>query len=211
MNNRIYDTSSVCRETSEMAKPIDMFKTPLHCFNIDKSYPDIKKYCLEKESKYRRKDSKGFQYEIDLDKEPFHELVYHELNQCLNWSIWEYNKFNLNFKVRKAWLNVHRKGEYIMQHAHPEGDLSCTYYVDVWDDTGEICFRNPDYFMHMERGVPLAENAYNASQFTYKPKKWDFIVFKSHIEHEIRPNRMDVPRISIAFDVNYTEREQEES
>jgi hypothetical protein len=65
--------------------------------------------------------------------------------------------------------------------------------------------------MHMERGVPLAENAYNASQFTYKPNKWDFIVFKSHIEHEIRPNRMDVPRISIAFDVNYTEREEEES
>jgi len=205
MTDKIFDASAVLRETSELATNIDMFKIPLFIFNFDRDYPEIKKYCLEEESKNRNTHCKGFQKEIDLNKKPFKKLLDDYLHQAINYSIWELSKFHMNFKINKAWFNVHRKGEYIMQHAHPEGDLSCIYYVDVWDDTGEICFRNPDYFMHMERGVPISQNAYNATQFTYKPNKWDFIVFKSHIEHEIRPNRMDKPRISIAFDVNFVE------
>ena len=89
-------------------------------------------------------------------------------------------------------------------HTHGGSNISGIYYLSVPGDSGKLLFNNPDKTIQnltFFDGPFKSFNEYNSTQFEIIPKENLLVLFPSHIEHYVEPNKSDEPRISIAFNI----------
>jgi uncharacterized protein (TIGR02466 family) len=117
----------------------------------------------------------------------------------------------LNVKQEKKlvltnfWYNVHQKGSYNAPHTHPGSFLSAVYYVKAESGSGDIIFTNPNSLICFFWSS-LLEKKENETvphgSVSYKAESGKLIIFPAWLEHEVEENKSDANRISIAFNIN---------
>lgn len=98
-----------------------------------------------------------------------------------------------------VWAVVHEKNESTNWHGHesPEcyndgAKVSCVYYVDVPENSGDIVFR-------------VDENPYVRKQYLEKAETSKFIMFDSTLQHCVTKNLSDGKRIIISMNFAFDE------
>lgn len=112
----------------------------------------------------------------------------------------KYLKYNdIDFKLTTSWLTKSEKGEFSHLHKHKNCIFSGILYLQVDDNTGDICFENQynDNFYI----IPKENNLYNSNECLIKPKNNMIIFFPSEIHHRILENKSNITRYSIAFNL----------
>lgn len=112
--------------------------------------------------------------------------------------------YNYNTLLNNLWYNVNRKNNFNYPHTHGGSTFSGIYYLSVPKNSGKLIFNNPDATIKNLTfyGKPMKiYNEFNSTQFNIIPKEKLLVLFPSHIEHYVEPNKNDDPRISIAFNI----------
>jgi len=113
-----------------------------------------------------------------------------------------------SFEITGCWANVNPKSGLNSSHNHPNNYLSGVYYVSVPPGTGQIVFADP----RPQAGVmvPTTDryNKFTANKITAEAKEGRMFLFPGWLFHSVPVNRSEAERISISFNVmftNYTE------
>ena len=113
-----------------------------------------------------------------------------------------------SFEITGCWANVNPQGGLNSSHNHPNNYLSGVYYVAVPPGTGQIVFADP----RPQAGVmvPTTDryNKFTANKITAEAKEGRMFLFPGWLFHSVPVNRSEAERISISFNVmftNYTE------
>ena len=110
-------------------------------------------------------------------------------------------KDDVSIILNNGWANVNRYKDYNTSHQHPLSYWSGVYYVKVPEKSGNLYFMDPKISRTMIVEYPFVKNFNNPSQANHislKPEEGGFVLFPSYIEHLVRPNMSNKPRISIA-------------
>lgn len=105
--------------------------------------------------------------------------------------------------IHYSWANKYSNGGHAIMHNHSPYFVSgCFYVYKESDDQGNIYFQNPNEALMstlpQDDEHKLSQNCIELSTYT-----GDLILFPSWLKHGVRPNKTNIPRISIAFDVSY--------
>lgn len=113
-----------------------------------------------------------------------------------------YNRWGIGGEAKATgmWSNVNNDGHFNHTHAHPGSKMSAVYYVEVPENSGNICFKRPDVQEYCF--VPETDTDFTSRLFCIKPVPGMGIVFPSYFDHYVEQNRSGERRISIAFNYN---------
>jgi len=113
--------------------------------------------------------------------------------------------------VDNMWVNNNGKHHYNDWHVHPNSSLSGTYYVKHDGvENGNIEFKNP-YFPQTQLqahwgvggstkfNIIKTTNAMTAGIVSVTPRPNELLIFPAWLEHRVKPNLKDDPRISLSF------------
>jgi len=111
-----------------------------------------------------------------------------------------------NLCLKNAWFNINRgTNSYNKQHVH--GDIfSGVLYLKCPEGSGGIEFINPS-FNNMWMGLPFMQQGENSpfhSEYFIDPTEGEILLWPSYLPHSVRPNSVDVERISISFNISAT-------
>jgi len=105
----------------------------------------------------------------------------------------------INFEVKdyifhSSWIALFEKNNYGHIHNHGYSDISGVYYYSRAEEDGHIFFESP---------VQSAASSltYWGGNITMPSTTGTLLLFPGWLRHGIRPNKTDVPRISISFDI----------
>ena len=106
----------------------------------------------------------------------------------------------VSFDIGNSWCTIYGKGHYVPEHIHPNANLSCVFYADATEGTGEIVFKNPmypSYAMNHEDGYGLFTDS-----FYVAPKKGMMVIFPSFVPHYTTPHDDEKERIIFSCNAN---------
>ncbi len=135
------------------------------------------------------------------------------LHQCFDRAILDYASeagisYQLDWSLQ-AWPNVNFRGDYHNLHNHPHAWLSGTYYLNVPDQSEAETYRsdlNPGAISFFDPRPQANMGAIrNDGQFDpeYRrlPRAGELFIWPAFLHHLVHPNLVDVPRLSISFNV----------
>lgn len=174
-----------------MTKIINPFPQYILADKLDINNKDIKKFCVESRSKHPSAtltNSGGYQSPY------FHSPTINK-NKCLKNLFKQitnkvkiFHNKNLLYSslgIGNFWVNINEKGDEHLPHNHFGSIVSGTYYVDVSEDCGNLILFN---CLHEYK-----------SRCVIEPKNHMLILFPSHFNHYVEPNKTNKKRISISF------------
>jgi uncharacterized protein (TIGR02466 family) len=126
---------------------------------------------------------------------------FNKIIKTVNKHVQEYASFmnsNYQYSCKSAWVNVGLNGTYQEYHHHSRSTISCVYYADTPEGSGNLIFENPVMDM-----IPVESiNEYkieNAETHYFVPKQKSLIIFRSYLRHMVMMGTNKEPRISIAL------------
>lgn len=123
----------------------------------------------------------------------------------------------LALHVQRAWPVVTGRGQAVFRHAHHTAHLSAVYYVAVPGGaaSGRIRFHNQAAQNVVAPGLGSGRtaaygesNPLNAGFTDYDPVEGRLLLFPARTPHSVAANETDTLRISLAFDLVLTAREE---
>mgnify|MGYP002629736104 CR=1 FL=1 len=104
--------------------------------------------------------------------------------------------------VTGCWANVNPPGTYHPTHNHPNNYLSGVYYVAVPETGSHLLFQDPRPGLILP---PTAKHGrVTANAFVAQPRPGRMIMFPSWLRHHVPSNEGTTERISIAFNLMFT-------
>jgi uncharacterized protein (TIGR02466 family) len=104
--------------------------------------------------------------------------------------------------ITGCWANVNPPGTYHPTHNHPNNYLSGVYYVAVPPTGSHLVFQDPRPVMIMPRVPKHSRVTANAAVSDVKPGR--MVLFPSWLRHHVPTNEGTTERISIAFNLMFT-------
>ena len=115
---------------------------------------------------------------------------------------------NTTTMVASAWVNINSPGAYNRLHTHPESQLSGVMWIKSPKDSGVIEFENPnshEAFTEINAYVEeFKEKNSVYPVYWFSPIEGRMLVFPSHLRHLVEENKSNEDRISISFNVTFT-------
>ncbi len=104
-------------------------------------------------------------------------------------------------EINAWWFNINYKGCANRQHHHPNSIHSGVYYIKTPNNSGDICFPNPNQTIYWgwPGGLHEESNQLNSGIVSLTPRKNILFIFPSWANHSVDPNLSDEPRISLSF------------
>ena len=82
--------------------------------------------------------------------------------------------------IVSLWMNINGRGHHNNLHNHPDCDYAGCFYIQTFDDCGDIYFE---------------------SQGWKEPEEGTILLFPSSLQHKVGENKTDKDRISSAFNI----------
>jgi len=104
-----------------------------------------------------------------------------------------------------AWVNVYRRGDYIVPHSHTRSLVSLVYVIDVGDDdqgtsySGRFCFVDPRL-----PDCCLIEEGRMTNPLMPSMNPGTMLMFPSELVHAVNPYDGERPRITASWNINLT-------
>ena len=109
-----------------------------------------------------------------------------------------------------GWMNVNGVGDYNRSHVHPGCDLSGILYIKCAKNSGKVVFDSPYTFSAWREIFSYSKEFRNKTNYynlyKFHPLEGRMIVFPSHLRHCVEENESDEDRISIAFNLNLSDK-----
>ena len=179
--------------------------TEVHCDNFDEIQQPLLEWIYEYQ---KNKDGVqisnrgGWQSSSDFWKESsfvkYFEYIISHINESTK-------LYDYKFKFSNMWINVNGKGDYNIEHDHPDCILSGVFWIKTSDKCGSLVFDSPKCFVESKLLSSVDENfkkIVNYYQtFRFSPNDGVMVLFPSHMRHYVELNQSDEDRISIAFNL----------
>jgi uncharacterized protein (TIGR02466 family) len=119
-------------------------------------------------------------------------------------------EINPKYELGKGvgWAYITTKGGWHPPHCHPDGYLSCVYYIDVpQDSNSQLVFDDPRQQTSMcPIDTYMNVNTLNHARIPINPKSGDFYVFPSWLKHFVSPSMSEENRIMITLNYPLVEK-----
>ena len=112
---------------------------------------------------------------------------------------WEYNPQKIAFTG--MWAVVNKKGNFNIEHTHPNSHLSAAYYVKVPKNSGKFKITNPHMISRDRFPQRVKPTELNRLAATFEISEGDLIIFPSYLPHSVLPNETDEDRIVVSFNL----------
>ena len=93
-------------------------------------------------------------------------------------------------------INFRGRGEEAPLHTHRLTTIVTTYYVDVFDDCGDIRLIDPRSTLGW---ISMEKKAYN--QYTHSPSNGEMIMFPGWVTHAVLHNKTDRERVALTSNI----------
>lgn len=110
-----------------------------------------------------------------------------------------------NFEITGCWANISAPGGPHKIHTHPNNYLSGVYYVKTQPKADGIFFHDPRPQITIISPPPMELGPTNAGMLRVKVDAGSLILFPSWLEHSVDMNRSTENRISIAFNIMFSD------
>lgn len=104
-----------------------------------------------------------------------------------------------------CWANVNAPGASHHQHSHPNNFLSGVYYLKTQPGADTIDFHDPRPQTGIIRPPVLELTAENTDQVVVTVKEGMLLIFPAWLPHSVDPNRSKEIRISLSFNLMFTD------
>lgn len=111
---------------------------------------------------------------------------------------------NPQLRIRKMWFNVNPTHGYQGRHHHAGFLLAGTYYISVPEHSGRIEFTNPNTFAYF-KNQSLAHKWLLNNYYAFEPEAGDMLLWPGHLDHEVKTNKSNNPRITVSFCLDWDE------
>jgi len=109
------------------------------------------------------------------------------------------------FEITACWANIHAPGAMHQAHSHPNNFLSGVYYVNIFEGANTISFHDP----RVQTGIirpPVTElTTENTDQVNVTVTDGMLVLFPGWLQHSVEANRSDRMRISVSFNVMFSD------
>ena len=112
---------------------------------------------------------------------------------------------NKKLRIQDMWANINTGlNSWNARHMHG-GVLSGVIWISAPEGSGYIVFDNPVPLEYWTQNLIVTHSTEitnaNTSQVSYTPKKRTCLLWPSYLNHMVEPNRKNVQRISISFNL----------
>jgi len=193
-----------------------LFPVPIHQFDVN-GFSGIKDKLIDYAYDCKKKDLEGLSISnrgrwqsisLPFINENKKDVLQSFLTNCLE-EIPPIKK-SVNLSVR-AWVNINKPGGYIEKHHHPDCNLAGVLWIKCPENCGNIEFDNPKTFDPFLQWAKKGEiDSYTDdfkdkskiySDYYFPPTEGRILIFPSYLEHQVRENKSNEDRISVAFNI----------
>ena len=106
--------------------------------------------------------------------------------------------------ITNMWANVNRYKDYNVAHIHQDSDWSFVYYVEIPEDSGNLILLDPRIRRKRHLGAEFIknyDNPFTHDIYIVSPLAGKFVIFPSYLEHHVKFNTTNKPRISISGNI----------
>ena len=197
-------------------KNINLFPVPIHQFDVN-GFSEIKDKLIDYAYDWKKTDPEGLSFSnrggwqsnpfpfFDKNKK---DVLQSFLTNCLEefLSI----KKSVNFTL-SAWVNINKPGDYNLKHHHSDCNLAGVLWIKAPQNSGDIVFDNPRTFDPFLQSAKMGEiDSYTDDfkdknkiypDYYFPPTEGRILIFPSYLEHQVRENKSNEDRISVAFNI----------
>ena len=113
---------------------------------------------------------------------------------------WEYNETKVI--CTSMWAIINKKGNFNIEHTHPNNYLSAAYYVKAPDNCGDFKATNPNILNRHVRAKAEKANELNSNSVSIKINEGDLLIFPAYLPHSVEENKSDEDRVIISFNID---------
>lgn len=110
-----------------------------------------------------------------------------------------------DFLITGCWANINPVGAAHKEHQHPNNFLSGVYYVKAGEGGNRIEFADPRPQAHFLMPQVKLNNGYNSGKTMITIQPGVIVLFPSWLRHSVPANHSQEERISIAFNLMFTD------
>lgn len=107
--------------------------------------------------------------------------------------------------ITGCWANISAPGATHKAHTHPNNYLSGVYYLQADEGARQITFDDPRAQLNVINPVVRETTAENAAQIHLGIAEGMLVLFPAWLQHSVPENRSQRNRISIAFNLMFTQ------
>ena len=193
-------------------KVYKLFPTPVFHYkleNYEEINKELKKYILDLKKKDKTgqlKSNRGGWHSpfFDLKNETpmkFFNKMKNFLEKIItNEMGWDYVPNNV--KITSMWSIINKKGDFNIQHNHPNAYLSAAYYVKCPVNSGNINFHEGSEAKLIRHPNIKKFTEMSAMKTSLEPKEGDLFVFPAYFYHDVGENLSNEDRIVISFNLD---------
>ena len=138
------------------------------------------------------------------DKENIPNKFYSQINSYIENVFsklgWEYDKTKI--KCTSMWAIINKKGNFNIEHTHPNNYLSAAYYVKAPDNCGNFKASNPNILSRHIRAKTKQANELNSNSASIKINEGDLLIFPAYLPHSVEENKSDEDRVIVSFNID---------
>jgi uncharacterized protein (TIGR02466 family) len=112
------------------------------------------------------------------------------------------------FCLTACWANINPKGAFHVPHHHPNNFLSGVYYLKTQEGADSITFHDPRPSVETIAPRYRNTNRFNAMEHAIPVRTGRIVIFPSWLVHSVRGNMSDEIRISISFNIQFSDFEK---
>ena len=109
------------------------------------------------------------------------------------------------FRITGCWANVNPSGSPHSAHTHPNNYLSGVYYVQTMQGADSITFHDPREEANIIAPRVRKQTPYNAPRINVPAKDGRLVIFPAWLKHSVEVNKSPRERISISFNMMFTD------
>ena len=143
--------------------------------------------------------SKPFDLKDDIPNK-FYSHINNYIKDVFNKYGWEYN--NTKVVCTSMWAIINKKGNFNIEHTHPNNYLSTAYYVKAPENCGNFKATNPNILNRHIRAKAGQANELNSNSASIKINEGDLLIFPAYLPHSVDENRSDEDRVIVSFNID---------
>ena len=143
--------------------------------------------------------SKPFDLKDDIPNK-FYSHINNYIKDVFNKYGWEYN--NTKVVCTSMWAIINKKGNFNIEHTHPNNYLSTAYYVKAPENCGNFKATNPNILNRHIRAKAEQANELNSNSASIKINEGDLLIFPAYLPHSVDENRSDEDRVIVSFNID---------
>ena len=109
--------------------------------------------------------------------------------------------------IGNMWAGINPRGGTNKPHTHPGALFSGVIYIQVPENSGNLCFIHPaqNHNYHFNVHTVTKWDTINSGERHIIPKVGKMIMFPGYQSHYVEPNLSDEDRITIGFNISLTD------